>query len=146
MAEIPCQYPGCGFKAENASEAIALAMFQSHLMSHSQAAAAPAHSQRLPPIPRPEVKQDISEEDWTSFVAEWGNFKRCTGIADNQVTDQLYQCCEKSLARLLIREEPDIVSQGETELLAAMKRLAVIKIATSVRRTNLLSLKQSHGE
>ena len=78
--------------------------------------------------------------DWTSFVAEWGNFKRCTGIADNQVTDQLYQCCEKSLARLLIREEPDIVSQGETELLAAMKRLAVIKIATSVRRTNAFDL------
>ncbi len=146
MAEIPCQYPGCEFKAENASEAIALAMFQSHLMSHSQAATAPAHSQRLPAIPRPEVKQDISEEDWTSFVAEWGNFKRCTGIADNQVTDQLYQCCEKSLARLLIREEPRIVSQGETELLAAIKRLAVIKIATSVRRTNLISMKQSHGE
>ena len=102
MAEIPCQYPGRGFKAENASEAIAHAKFQSHLMSHSQAAAAPTHSQRLPPIPSPEVKQDVSEEDCTSFVVECGNFKRCIGIADNQVTDQLYQCCEKSLARLLI--------------------------------------------
>ena len=27
-----------------------------------------------------------------------------------------------------------------------MKRLAVIKIATSVRRTNLLASKQTHGE
>ena len=146
MAQIPCQYPGCDFKVENASEAIALVMFNSHLMSHSQAAAAPIQSQKLPPIPRPDIKQDVSEEDWNSFVAEWANFKRCTGIAADQVNDQLYQCCEKSLARLLLREDPNIVSQGEPKLLAAMKQLAVIKIATSLRRTNLLALKQSHGE
>ena len=146
MAEIPCQYPGCGFKAENASEGIALAMFNSHLLSHSKPTEATTQSQKLPPIPRPEVGQDVSEEDWTSFVSEWDNFKRCTRIVGNQVTDQLYQCCEKGLARLIIREQPDIVSQGEIELLAAMKRLAVIKIATSVRRTNLLAMKQPHGE
>ena len=35
----PCQYPGCVFKAESTSEAIGLAMFQSNLMSHSQATA-----------------------------------------------------------------------------------------------------------
>ena len=146
MAEISCQYPGCGFKAENASEAIALAMFNSHLISHSKPTEAPIQSQKLPPIPRPEVGQDLSEEDWTSFVSEWDNFKRCTRIVGNQITDQLYQCCEKGLARLIIREQPDVVSQGEIELLAAMKRLAVIKIATSVRRTNLLAMKQPHGE
>ena len=147
MAQIPCQYPGCNFIAENTSEAIALVMFKSHLMSHSQAAAtSTANSQKLPPIPRPEIKQDVSEEDWISFVAEWGTFKRCTSIPEDRVPDQLYQCCEKSLARLIIREQPDIVSKGEAELLAAMKRLAVIKIATSVRRTNLLASKQSHGE
>ena len=56
---------------ENASEAIALVMFNSHLMSHSQAAAAAIQSQKLLPIPRPEIKQDVSEEDWNSFVAEW---------------------------------------------------------------------------
>ena len=51
-----------------------------------------------------------------------------------------------SLAKLLIREQPDIVSRGEKELLAAMKKLAVIHIATSVRRTNLLALKKKHIE
>ena len=122
-------------------------MFQSHLVSHSQATVpVSVPSQRPPPIPRPEINQDVSEEDWISFLAVWTNFKRCTDIADNQVADQLYQCCEKSLAKLLIREQPDIVTRGETELLAAMKRLAVIKIATSIRRTNLLAMKQKHGE
>ena len=147
MSKIPCQYPGCGVEIEHASEAVALAMFQSHLVSHSQATVpVSVPSQRLPPIPRPEINQDVSEEDWTSFLAVWTNFKRCTDIADNQVADQLYQCCEKSLAKLLIREQPEIVTRGETELLAAMKRLAVIKIATSIRRTNLLAMKQKHSE
>ena len=145
-SKIPCQFPGCEFKATNNSEQIALAMFQSHLMSHSQPTPAPTNAQKLPPIPRPAVKQDISEEDWMSFLTEWNNFKRCTSIPANIVADQLYHCCEPSLARLIIREQPQIVSLGEDELLAAIKRLAVIKIATSVRRTNLLASKQSHGE
>ena len=144
--KIPCQFPGCEVEIEHASEAVAVAMFQSHVVSHSQVTtSAKVPSQRLPPIPRPEVKQDISEEDWISFVAEWTNFKRCTEIGDNQIPDQLYQCCEKNLAKLLIREQPDILSRGEKDLLAAIKKLAVIHIATSVRRTNLLALKQKHG-
>ena len=147
MASIECQFTGCPFKAENNSEAIALAMFNSHLLTHSQPASrAPTHSQRLPPIPRPEMKQDVDEEDWDSFIAEWKNFKRCTAIPADQLADQLFLCCEKSLSRLLIREQPNIVSEGETEILTAMKRLAVIKVATSVRRTNLLTSKQSSGE
>ena len=145
--KIPCQFPGCEVEIEHTSEAVAVAMFQSHVVSHSQVTtSAKVPSQRLPPIPRPEVKQDISEEDWISFVAEWTNFKRCTEIGNNQIPDQLYQCCDKNLAKLLIREQPDIVSRGEKDLLAAMKKLAVIHIATSVRRTNLLALKQKHGE
>ena len=146
VSEIECQFPGCEFKASNDSEQIALAMFQSHLMAHSKPTPAPTNSQKLPPIPRPTVKQDISEEDWALFLSEWCNFKRCTSIPENVVADQLYHCCETSLARLIVREQPHIVSLGEEELLAAMKRLAVIKIATSVRRTNLLASKQSHGE
>ena len=145
--KIPCQFPGCEVEIEHTSEAVAVAMFQSHVVSHSQVTtSAKVPSQRLPPIPRPEVKQNISEEDWISFMAEWTNFKHFTEIGDNPIPDQLYQCCDKNLAKLLIREQPDIVSRGEKDLLAAMKKLAVIHIATSVRRTNLLALKQKHGE
>ena len=127
-------------------------MFQSHMMTHQAAAtasAAPtstAYSQKLPPIQRPEVKQDISEEDWDAFMVEWTNFKRCTNLPSTNITDQLYQCCERSLARLLIKEQPDIVMKDEDTLLDAMKRLSVIKVATSVRRSKLLSTRQSHGE
>ena len=83
--KIPCQFPGCEVEIEHASEAVALAMFQSHVVSHSQVTTSlKVPSQRLPPIPRPEVNQDVSKEDWVSLVAEWTNFKLCTEIEDNQ--------------------------------------------------------------
>ena len=146
MAEIPCQYPGCEFKANNASEAIAIAMFNSHLLSHQGRQANEPPAQKLPPIQRPEIRQDINDEDWVTFLAEWEHFKRCTSISEDRVADHLYMCCERTLARLLIREDPEIISKGENEMKSAIKRLAVIKVATSVRRTNLLASKQNHGE
>ena len=147
MVAIDCQFGGCSAKIEHDSEAVALAMFQSHMMTHQAPVSSNAvPGQRLPPIQRPEVRQDITEEDWDAFIIEWQNFKRCTNLPSASVTDQLYQCCERSLARLLIKEQPNIVSTDEGSLLSAMNRLAVIKVATSVRRSKLLSTRQSHGE
>ena len=146
MPEIPCQFPDCNFKATNDSEAVAIVMFNSHVMSHQRAAPNASSSQKLPPIQRPEIRQDVSDEDWASFLAEWEHFKRCTDIPTDRITDHLYLCCEKSLARLIIGEDPAIVSKGEDELKAAIERLAVIKVAISVRRTNLLTARQKHGE
>ena len=148
MPEIPCQYPNCSFVADNASEAIAIVMLNSHLLSHqvtSQQQECPV-KQKLPPITRPTVKQDIDEEEWVTFVEEWNRFKRCTTIPQGSVADQLFQCCERSLGRLLIKENPEIISEGEEELLKAIKQMAVIHIATSVRRNNLLQSKQDAGE
>ena len=131
MSEIPCQYPECDYTARHASEAVAIAMFSSHLLLHQQNNVPNvATSQKLPPIQRPEIHQDVSDEDWETFVAEWGHFKRCTSISAASVADHLCQCCEKGLARLLIREDPEIISKGENALLEGIKRLAVIKVAT----------------
>ena len=110
--------------AENASEAVAIVMLKSHLMSHQRSAqsdSGPA-KQKIPPIKRPEIKQDVSDEDWATFVAEWGNFRRCTDIPVGCDADQLFQCCERSLARLLLRENPNIISEGEDKLIEAIKK------------------------
>ena len=147
MVAIRCKFGDCPESIEHDSEAVALVMFQSHMMTHqADGRTSTATAQKLPPIQRPEIKQDITEEDWDAFVIEWNNFKRCTDLPSANVTDQLYQCCERSLARLLIKEQPDIVSKDEQALLSAINRLAVIRVANSVRRSKLLSTRQSHGE
>ena len=146
MTLIQCQYPGCKFVAENDSEAVAVAMFNSHLLSHSRPTTNTTPKQKPPPIQRPEIKQDVTEEDWATFLQEWNHFKRCTLLPQGSIADQLFQCCERGLGRLLLRENPDVITGGETSLLEAMKKMAVVKVATSVRRQNLMALKQDHGE
>ena len=145
---IPCQFTGCDYVAEHTSEPVAIAMFTSHNNVHTGkgAVSREATKQKVPKIDRPELKQDINDEEWQSFQAEWRRFKRCTEIAANEMADQLFQCCEHPLRRLLLKENPDIIEAGEQQLMIAMKKMAVMHVATTVRRTNLMSLKQDHGQ
>ena len=140
--KLDCQFPDCDYVAEHASEAVAIALFNSHNNGHQR----PSAKQKVPRIDRPVLKQDISDEEWYSFEADWTRFKRCTDIPEGDIADQLFQCCEQSLARLLLKENPDVVSGGEAALKTAIKKMAVLHIATSVRRTNLLATKQVHGQ
>ena len=77
----------------------------------------PRFSQKVPKIDRQELKQDISDEEWQSFEAEWRRFKHCTEMSRSEVPDQLFQCCEQSLARLLLKEDPKIIESGEDAVL-----------------------------
>ena len=102
--EIPCQVPGCTYIAKGRTDPIAIVMLSSHNSVHLQAASTNRRSQIKPPqIARPEVKQDISAEDFYSFLEEWKRFKRITDLPTDEVADQLIQCCERPLARLLLK-------------------------------------------
>ena len=90
------------------------------------------------PFDRPEVRQECSEEDWSAFLIEWEHYKRSHKVTDARASDSLYQCCEPSLRRLLIREDPGVLSKSETDVKEAIKQLAVIKKPISIRRTTLL--------
>ena len=142
------EYPSCTFVAANDSEAIAIVMFNSHLLSHQGGTATLRNDsqmkQKLPPVPRPIVKQDIDDEEWVTFLEEWLRFKRCTSIPEGSLADQLFQCCERGLGRLIIKENPEVIEEGEDALLEAIKQMAVIQIATSYQRIFRRSVVQQH--
>jgi ribosomal protein L44E len=142
---IQCQVPGCTYKAEHASEAVAIAMLTNHNSVH-QAGAAQAVRHRVPKVDRPIIKQDSSDEEWQTFEADWKRFKRLMQIPDGDLADQLIECCEKPLSRLLLKENPHVIEDGEAALLAAMKKMAVLGVATTIKRTNLMAMKQEHGQ
>ena len=146
ITRINCQFNQCDYVAEHTSEAVAIAMLTSHNNVHQGSGLRVATKQKVPKIDRPELKQDIDDEEWQTFEAEWRRFKRCTEMSQGETADQLFQCCEKSLSRLLLKEDLDIIEAGEDALMSAMKKMAVLHVATSVRRTNLMSLKQDHGQ
>ena len=144
---VTCGYPDCSYVSENESEQVAILQFQSHMSGHEQSKGQPISTKKkLPPIERPVLKQDVNEEEWETFIQEWRRFKRCASIPKGQEADQLFDCCEKGLGRLLLKEDSDIIDAGEEALIGAMKKMAVIKVAISIRRTKLLSLKQSPGQ
>ena len=146
--EIKCQVPECSYTAKGSSEAIAIAMLTNHNSVHLASTTAPTNrrSHKAPQVPRPEVKQDITHEEWNSFLEEWKRYKRITEPQTTEIPDQLILCCERSLARLIQKENPDIISEGEDALIEAIERMAVLQVAVSVRRSKLLSTRQEPGQ
>lgn len=149
VVQIKCQVPECVYAAIGDTEAIAIAMLTNHNSTHlnpSGSAHRRTNQPKPPQIARPEVKQDISAEDWYSFLEEWKRFKRITGLKEAEFSDQLFQCCERQLSRLLLKENPGIVEEGEKALIEAIQKMAVLQVAVSVRRTKLLATKQEPGQ
>ena len=66
---IQCGFTGCEYVSECESEQVALIQFQSHMAAHQQTpqARVATTKQKLPPIERPKLKQDIIQEEWDSF-------------------------------------------------------------------------------
>ena len=95
---------------------------------------------------RPSVAQGSTKENWNTFLARLEKFKRGTRMAVGEAIQQLFQCCEGDLGDNILRSNPDATRGTEDELLAAIKRLSVIPVAKSVRRSNLLAVKQDHSE
>ena len=147
--KLSCQFTGCEWKIEHDSEAVAIALLTSHGNVHLHRLAGPTGSRsKQPKVDRPELAQDISDEDWETFEEEWRRFKRSwhtSSTTQLEVTDQLLECCEQNLRRLLVKQDPSISAQPEIDVLKAMREMAVIKIATSVRRTKLMLSRQDHG-
>lgn len=146
---IPCAAQGCNVVIEDASEAVALARFSSHLLNHSSSADAgtqPATMQRAPKMDRPTVSLECSEEVWSSFKSRWQLFKKCTVMKPEDITRQLFLCCDEELGNNIFKVEPSSIDGDEESLLTTIKRLAVIPVAISVRRADLLQMKQAHGE
>lgn len=73
-------------------------------------------------------------------------FRQGTELTNTKATQQLFQCCDESLGNDLLRENLNISADAEQDLLADIKRLAVIPVAESGRRSDLLAVKQSDGE
>ena len=86
------------------------------------------------------------EEEWQTFLQGWGLFKQGTDIPRAQISNQLWQCCHKDLEKDLFKDVTNVSDTDEHALLAAIKRLAVISTAASVRKTELLTMRQDHGQ
>ena len=74
--EIECPINGCSFTTGERSEAVAVALLNAHMVSHtSSPAPTPVKAKRGPKLDRPKVTCGISLEDWNMFTRRWTFFK-----------------------------------------------------------------------
>ena len=103
--------------------------------------------QKPPKIDRPDIKLDMGEDDWEAFKRRWKLFKNGTDVSPTQVVPQLIACCESDLESALFREDAELSDKTEDQVLEAIRKLAVLKVALTTRRTQLLErVTQDHGE
>ena len=141
--QLKCEAPGCEAVKEADSLETCVALMQLHQTNVHESGGA---RQRPPKMPRPELTQDITEEDWHVFTKRWELFRRGTSLAPQQVSAQLLACCEPTLHTALLREDPGIADKSEKDILSSMKRLSVLKVALCARRAALLCTRQDPGE
>ena len=152
MVVIQCSVPNCTFTTDDVSEALAIALLSNHNLAHCNLAptvadAAPAPTApRGPKLERPKVDVGVTIEEWNVFTRRWEVFKSGSGIDDASAPSQLFQCARTELGDSLLKANPNAASETLTQLLAAMRSLAVIPVATCVLRTELLQLRQEHDE
>ena len=144
MPVIDC--PICEYQTDDNDAIAAAAQLNLHALAHSTPATPPSDKQKPPRIDRPAITRGTTDEEWNTFTKKWNLFKRGTDIPATQVTTQLWKCCDSELEDDLFKDTNNIDNVTEDQLLAAIRRLAVISTANSIRKTELLSLKQDHGQ
>ena len=151
MVIIKCSVPACTFTTEDVSEALAIALLMNHGFVHQHPApvmAAPPQvsAPQGPKLDRPTVDVGVSIEEWNVFIRRWAVFRTGSGIAAAQAPFQLFQCAGPALGDSLLKADPNAASRPLPDLIAAMRSLAVIPVATCVLRTELLQLHQERDE
>ena len=144
---IKCSVPDCEFTTGEVSENVAIALLSNHNLAH-QAMPRPTVERvpRMPQLERPKVGMGVSVEEWIIFTRKWAVFRTGCLIDEASAASQLFQCAEASLADSLLRAHPTVTSQPVAEVLAAMRALAVVPVATCVLRAELLGLRQERDE
>ena len=150
MAIFNCSMDGCEFKTDHVEGSVAAVMLTIHNNVHiampTSGTSDVATRHRAPKIERPKISTGSSEETWNTFVKRWTMFQRSTGLTGAESVEQLFHCCDEDLGDSILKGHPDAVTGTEDNMLNVIKQMAVIPVAISVRRADLLTTKQDHGE
>ena len=139
---VTCEYPGCNKVYTGDSGAVALGLLQLHQKNvHDRQAVS---ASKAPKVDRPRLSRGISAEEFATWQKRYQLWKSASGVTSDPY--QLIACCDTELEAALIGYYSDIVDQDEETVMTRIKEMAVLDVAATVRVTELLSLKQQHGE
>ena len=95
---------------------------------------------------RPEMEQDMTDQDWAVFENGWERYKRVTNLTtDTRKTDELWECLSRKL-KVMATGDGLQALKTEAELLPRLKKLAVKSTNTLVARVKFLQAGQDRNE
>ena len=140
---VNCEYPGCEKNITAETGAVALGLLQLHQKNVHDSITA---KQKPPKVDRPRLNRGVSAEEFATWTKRYELWKGSTSLTPDEVPCQLIACLDSDLESALIQYHSDIAEAGEAEILKRIKALAVLDVAATVRITEMLGLKQQHGE
>ena len=146
--QLECPAPNCDWKSQRLPETLAAAL-NTALTIHHQTVHSPSSQQNKAPalkLTAPSIGVGSSPDQWASFKQQWGMYKTGMAISTAMCATALFHCCDEELRQDLIRDlQTDVASMSETDLLAAIQRLAVKQESTLVHRIRLSQMRQAPG-
>ena len=143
MLSIKFPIPDCPYETPESSEAVTCALLAAHSTIHMPRAAVVTKG---PKLDRPKVNIGVTLEEWNIFKRRWDVFVSRSGLDPDASSSQLFQCAGDELGDSLLKTDPSIVSKPTSVVMAAMKSLAVIIVATGVMRAELVRMQQERDE
>ena len=149
----PIQCPRCDFKTpEGLAKSIALVVFNAHVTEHmptpaaAQAPPPTALAPRGPKLERPKVDLGVSMEEWNVYERRWDAYVLGSGLNAANCASHLFDCAGEELKNIIVKMDPTILSKPTADLLAMMKKLAVIPVAPGVVRAELMQMHQDRDQ
>ena len=146
MTRLVCPHDGCEDVTEDDDKDIAIALFNAHVSTHAMTGRVTAATSKSEKLQRPKILQGMLEESWNSFLIQWDIYRDGSGLSPADQPRQLLHTCDQDLLEFVLRSNPDIVNKSVDEIMAAIKKLAVVPVAMGVRRAEMLSMKQDMGD
>ena len=151
MSAISCTAADCEYVTDDLPPQFAMELLGQHRADiHNVIAPTQAAPQRAtlrpPSLDRPKIDVEVTNEQWNIFCRKWELYRNGSSIDANSAPAQLFQCAGEHLGDSLLKSDSDVMSIPLADLLAAMKSLAVIPVATGVLRSEVLQLQQERDE
>ena len=146
FTSVQCPAEGCNFETGAYAATVVAAILNGHVADKHQQQQAQVAVPKAPKVDRPSLTDDLDEEQWNVFHQSWNIFVQANRIGDNDIAVQLFSCCSNTLKAKLTSIHPDFLTKQPRELLPLLKTICVTPVAISVKRNELLQMKQDGGE
>ena len=148
-----CPFPECTYETDEVTDALAAIMLSVHsqgtLATPGVAATTPsvAPNTKLEKVRRPTVLAAGSSEDWSYFLTHWDDYVATTNVTGKDKVIQLLECCDEQLRKDLTRNAGgSLTDKSATEVMEAIKKLAMREENTMVARVQLNNMRQDRDE